>query len=372
MDRERRVGDVWFRGEGVGVAPASPGSTPAHDLGDGMYLTDRQDVAKRYAEMRSPEPAGQRVYSVTVNTGSLKVLDLTRDERWKQYMQPLKPGMPSNETFIKQANENYGKFFQSFCKQHKINLNDYDAVIGPEYVRGGKQMVILSKGGKPAPLQATVRGNFRVVMQPGATPTRMPTGALTFKGKIGAGLKTAGGAVATVAISALIGYLEGKLRERFAREEFKKLEPKIGKEIAARIREVAQILMDGGKPYANITITVTTVTNNLGYFTPAGEPGVSYPIIELADVAVSTRNLSSDTEKHTFGIISPMDTETIVYSVPLELSKEEVDLYRAFVLELRWYEDQLRGPIAPDYVLQLSRERNELAERFNQAFAPPE
>ncbi|HWA59593.1 MAG TPA: hypothetical protein VG692_20225, partial [Gemmatimonadales bacterium] len=71
-------------------------------------------------------------------------------------------------------------------------------------------------------------------------------------------------------------------------------------------------------------------------------------------------------------IISPMDTETIVYSVPLELSKEEVDLYRAFVLELRWYEDQLRGPIAPDYVLQLSRERNELAERFNQAFAPPE
>ena len=366
------MGDTWYRGEGVGVPTAMNGATAAHDLGDGMYLTDRQDVAKRYAEMRSPEPAGQRVYAVTVNTAGLKVLDLTRDERWQKYMQPLKPGMPSNETFIRQANENYGKFFQSFCQKYKINLNEYDAVIGPEYVRGGKQMVILAKGGKPAVLQLTVRKSFRVVLQPGATPTRTPTGALAYKGKIGAGLRTAGGVVATVAVSVLLSYIDMKLREWFAREEMKKLEPRIGHSISARTSEVAQILMDGGKPYANITVTVTTITNNIGLFTPAQEPTQSYPIIELAEVAISTRNLTSETSKHTFGIISPMDTETIVYSVPLELSKEEVDLYRAFILELRWYEDQLRGPISAEYVLQLSRERNELVERFNQAFALPD
>lgn len=361
--------DTWFRGEGVGVAPATPGSTPAHDLGDGMYLTDNQDVAQRYAAMRSPDPAGQRVYSVSVPTGGLKVLDLTTDPRWKEYMGPIGPGLPSNESLIKRANENYGKFFESFCKTHKINLKDYDAVIGPEYVRGGKQMVILFKGGKPAVLQGTVRGNFKVVMVAGATPTRTPPGALTFKGKIGPGLRTAGVTVGTAAACLAIAYIDNKLREKFAQQEMKKLEPRIADRIYSKTKEVAEIQMNGGKPFANITVTVTTVYNNLGLFTPAQEPGVSYPIIELADVSISTRELNSTSHGHTNGLISPMDTDTQVYSIPLELSKPELDLYRAFVLELRWYDEAARGAVAREDLFRLTRDRDELIKRFDQAFA---
>src|SRR5262245_52919435 len=100
------VAETWYRGEGVGVAPTTPGSTSAHDLGDGMYLTNSQDVAKRYASDRSPDPAGQRVYSVNVPVENLKILDLTKDPRWKQHLGPMAPGMPSNESIIKDANEN--------------------------------------------------------------------------------------------------------------------------------------------------------------------------------------------------------------------------------------------------------------------------
>jgi hypothetical protein len=312
------------------------------------------------------------VYSVNVPTENLKVLDLTKDPRWKQYMGPIGPGLPSNESLIKRANENYGKFFQSFCKQHKINLSEYDAVIGEEYVRGGKQMAILHKGGKPAPLQVTLRGKFQVVLQPGATPTRTPAGALTFKGKIGPGLRTAGATVTAAGIGLLFGWIESKLREKFAQEELKKMEPRIAAQIFARTREIAELQMNGGKPFANITITSTTIYNNFGYFTPAGEPGASYPIIELEGVKVSNQDLKSWTQTRTNGLVSPTETDIQVYSVPVELTKPEIELYRAFVLELKWYDDALRGSPAKEDLARLTRDRQQLLDRFNQAFANPQ
>ena len=36
--------EIWYRGEGIGVPPSEPGKT-AHDLGDGMYLSDNEDIA---------------------------------------------------------------------------------------------------------------------------------------------------------------------------------------------------------------------------------------------------------------------------------------------------------------------------------------
>lgn len=72
-----------------------------------MYLSDRKSVAESYASERAPTPNARRVYAVDIETGNLRVLDLTKDPRWQKAMQPLAPGLPSNETLIKQANENY-------------------------------------------------------------------------------------------------------------------------------------------------------------------------------------------------------------------------------------------------------------------------
>lgn len=333
-----------------------------------MYFTDSQEVAGRYAAMRSPDPAGQRVYTVAIPLGGLKVLDLTTDPRWKQYMEPLGPGLPSNEQLIKRANENYGKFFDSFCKKYNINLNDYDAVIGPEHVRGGKQMVILFKNGKPSVLQSTVRQNFRVVLRPGATPTRTPPGALNFKGKIGPGMRAAGGMAVANGASVLINFLDNKLREKFAEEELRKLEPRIADSIQSQTREVARIQMNGGKPFANVTLTTTTIYNRLGMFTPAQEVTASYPIIELKSVAISSSDLKSNNMIHTEALIAPMDQNVLVYSIPLELSKEEIELYRSFVLELQWYDEAARRSVTAAELMQLNRDRTQLLKRFEQTF----
>lgn len=336
-----------------------------------MYFADTQKVAEQYASLRSPDPAGQRVYSVAIPLAGLKVLDLTTDPRWKLHMAPMAPGMPSNEQIIKDANANYGKFFASFCKKYKINLNDYDAVIGPEHLRGGKQMVILFKNGNPSVLQSTVRQNFRVVLRAGATPTRTPPGALTFKGKIGPGMRAGGRMAVATGASLLIGWLDNKLRQNFAEGELKKLEPRIAQSIQSQTREVARIQMSGGKPFANVTLTTTTMYNRLGMFTPAQEESASYPMIELKSVAISTTDLKSSKTVRTEAIIAPMEADTLVYSIPLELSKEEIELYRSFVLELQWYDDAARGTITSAELMQLNRDRTQLLQRFEQAFDRP-
>ena len=85
-----------------------------------------------------------------------RVLDLTMDSRWHKFM--TEPHVPRDEPSgpaekspgspeIK--HELYAEFFKEFQTKNKIDINGYDAVIGPEYVRGGKQLNILHKNGLP-------------------------------------------------------------------------------------------------------------------------------------------------------------------------------------------------------------------------------
>jgi hypothetical protein len=150
--------EIWYRGEAIGDVPASPGSTAPHDLGDGMYLTDSQRLAKAYAELRTTDPTKQRVYSVSIDRSSLRVLDLTKDLRWQQHVKPVEPILKTGN-----ANEMYGRTFENFVRNpaYKIDLNNYNAVIGHDYVRGGKQICILYKNGKPTRLHVSVRRTFQ-------------------------------------------------------------------------------------------------------------------------------------------------------------------------------------------------------------------
>src|SRR5262249_12190647 len=152
---------------------------------------------------------------------------LTKDARWQKFMQPAAPGLPSNEALIKQANENYGRLFKTFIAKEKINLEEYDAIIGLEYVRGGKQLCILNKGGQPSLLQARLRSQFR----PQASASSvLPSSAARpgiRGGKIGTGLKVAGGIVAMVGLQFLVEFIWAKLLGKMLEDEMKKLEPTI-------------------------------------------------------------------------------------------------------------------------------------------------
>lgn len=364
------MAEIWYRGEAVGVPAATPGSTAPHDLADGMYLTDRADIATRYGELRSPDPAARRVYSVAIERQSLRVLDLTTDPRWQKLMQRPAPHLPGGEDLIKQANENYGRYFKAFVQSEKIDLNQYDAVIGYEYVRGGKQLCILFKNGKPAPLQIKLRSLFRpVVPREGAVPSAVPRGPLTRGGRIGPGLRAVGGTLLVLGVQILIGYLKGKLEQSFIEKKMKDLEPKIDQELARRIVEVAEIQLGGKKPYANITVRVREAALTTGFV----EDGNQWldPEIDLAEVTVSDRII----EKYEAPKLNELKwtsawvegTKACTYSIEVALSKEEVELYRAFKLEFQWLENQLRGLLANEDVLRLSQEKITLEERFRQA-----
>src|SRR5579862_3287570 len=85
--------ETWYRGEADGVAPGRPGGAE-HDLGDGLYLTDDEDIALQYAKTRAPGNKNYRVLEVTIDRETLgNVLDLTTDARWTGFMRrPMVPG----------------------------------------------------------------------------------------------------------------------------------------------------------------------------------------------------------------------------------------------------------------------------------------
>src|SRR5262245_47090783 len=87
------MSETWYRGEGAGVEPGKPGGA-LHDLGDGLYFTDTEDVAWQYAKIRAPGYKEYRVWQVTVDRQTLgRVLDLTTDPRWVKFMgEPMAPG----------------------------------------------------------------------------------------------------------------------------------------------------------------------------------------------------------------------------------------------------------------------------------------
>jgi hypothetical protein len=147
-------------------------------------------MARRYASDRAGDSKElQQVLRGDIPRGDLgRVLDLTGDSRWRDFSQrPLYPEGPTPESLIRgPGNENYWKFFQSFLQENNLRLEDYDAVIGPEYVRGGTQVCLRTPSVQAkarAPLSVFESGaNFVPVAPPssggsgsGGTPPPAPT-----------------------------------------------------------------------------------------------------------------------------------------------------------------------------------------------------
>jgi hypothetical protein len=141
-------------------------------------LTNDAAVAEQYSSLRAgTEPAAGRVLSASLERPQLgRILDLTRDPRWAEYMR-TRVGSLTYEQLIRMANENYWRFFQEFLRSNSLALESFDAIIGPEYVRGGTQLCIrnsviaeqvrgmlsaVTAMAEPAPVEFRVSTQFRV------------------------------------------------------------------------------------------------------------------------------------------------------------------------------------------------------------------
>jgi hypothetical protein len=140
--RLSRAPETWFRGEAEGVAHAPhAGDTQRgwiHDLGEGTYFADSRNVAEGYADLRAPEnPAIQRVLSGKIDPKGLgaRVLDLSEDTKFMEHFDRARKTM-------RMSGEPYWNMVEGHLRVMKLKIEDFDILIGPEGVSGGKQMCI--------------------------------------------------------------------------------------------------------------------------------------------------------------------------------------------------------------------------------------
>ena len=153
------MAETWFRGEAAGGPVSTPGGH-IQDFGDGMYLTDRLDVAREYAAGRAPgQPDRQMVQSVTFDPKALgRILDLRTDGRWTEYVRKDPLNRRAYEIVqTGRLNETYGEMFQAFLETYGLDRSQFDAIIGPEFVRGGTQLCIVNPNGQASRLAAQIR-----------------------------------------------------------------------------------------------------------------------------------------------------------------------------------------------------------------------
>jgi hypothetical protein len=170
------MGDsTWYRGTAIGVQPA-PAGTVYHDFGEGVYLTDTLKVAKMYAETRADGLNSKAVvYEVKLDLSRMNVWDLRKDAAFQNF---LKQGGATftNEDAMRLSTKGYSEMFQFFVKSNKLQARyaQADVIIGPELIRGGMQMCILHKGGRPSRVAQEVLPQLRLIWAGGKNIEPVP------------------------------------------------------------------------------------------------------------------------------------------------------------------------------------------------------
>ncbi|UVC19414.1 hypothetical protein [Mesorhizobium onobrychidis] len=111
-----------------------------HDLGQGIYFSSSDEVAAMYAKLKREGADTQIVLIAELTQQELgKVLDLTEGamgRRWDEYIRPIMEKNGKN-WFV---NENYyERTLLPFLDMLGAQVDDFDTIIGHEYIRGGKQ-----------------------------------------------------------------------------------------------------------------------------------------------------------------------------------------------------------------------------------------
>jgi hypothetical protein len=259
--------------------------------------------------------------------------------------------------------ELYGQFFKEFQQAHNIDIKDFDAVVGPEYVRGGKQLCILNKNGFPTRVSARIRALFR---------PRVAQGGFTVKPLSSNWPRAIGGALVSVGISILIAYVTQKIMNRIndsiIRQAMESFRPELEKFAAEMRLNVVDRLANGEGAFVSAYIEVAfPMMPNPDYLDPSFIVGL--PLVHIAELTVTPKDLSNIPVKHTKdspGILSGGIWQDLYYfwiSGKPPIEKEEIERYKAFLQQLKWCEDTLNNPnIADSDKTWIEKERARLKQ----------
>ena len=269
-------------------------------------------------------------------------------------------------------------------KLHKIDIKTYDAVIGPEYVHGGKQLCILSKQGVGVRLQARIRA----LLRPEAWGARLARTAAKWK-TLGAEhiafIRRASAIVVANGIGLLFGYLQSLALEHFNQriltERLQSLEPEVLAYVEARHRMLLDYALEG-KTYIATTVRLAYLYSWQEDETGGGQSGFEGGI--LGEVKIDSFNFShKDFNGRTPGQpqinrewtgpkgfrTGYIEYELYTFSSELAPAKESVDLYRTYMDTSKWYQDALKDPALTDQDrLNLRKERDALWDFVDATF----
>jgi hypothetical protein len=355
------MANVWYRGEAKGGPSSKPGGNIL-DFGDGLYLTDSEDVAWQYAKKRSPGHKEYQVWQVKLNSSTLgRVLDLTSDARWTKFMNTPDPMLlnKSRLHYVRGQNELYNQFFNEFLKLHKIDLATYNAVIGPEYVHGGKQLCILWRNGAGLKLQHRIRK----LLRPEAWAARLATvagavKAMSMSPEMLSHIKRASALVTTSAIAMIADYFYQKALQEFNdkifRERVKGFDTEIKAYVDSSTRVVLDFLLDG-PVFLQVTAEMAYIYNWQEDATNSGLGGYAGGI--LAQVKLDALGLGA--KKYNGRPLLPktwinqefrgptnetrIDYDLHTFSCELTLSKDVVETYRDVLKQANWYNEVVKS-----------------------------
>jgi len=142
--------ETWYRGYVEGEPSSADAATSGqrgfvHDLGSGVYFTDTESVAKEYADMRvadaaakggsGPPPVGSVAQGVLDPSSLGTTLDLTKEPKFMEFYNKVAATGPV-------SGERYRNLVDGYLKGKGTTVDSYAVLLGPEGVRGGRQMRI--------------------------------------------------------------------------------------------------------------------------------------------------------------------------------------------------------------------------------------
>jgi hypothetical protein len=419
--------------------PPSNRTSEVHDLGYGEYYSDRLDVAWWYATFRPPFASmgtdrpdtlvhGQHIDPVEM-FGQNAVMDLSDPrsywgQRWQRFAETAPPGQPTLRDKIFGAPDNYGNFFRQFLQNNKLDVKTlyergYRAVIGPEYLRGGRQLCMLRRvegntvldteeqlrvqglmrplsplfdweppvhlygqfWRRPDALPPYVPGQWKTVsfdpslfppsVRGGPAPARPVPPGVPLRSQFLVNLRSVS---VNLALGLLHAYLEQKVNEWM----FDTLMERVTPSILDRLEDskakfwAVQLLARGKRAWANVTITVRIDTNTYpeaqGAVTTRVLNDVKLTKVNVSDVEVNMTGPST-TSAVLGGAFSNTEYIPVTYSVELALPQDVVAVYAAMLQEMDWYEAARKNPaLKATDVGRLTLAQKDLHWRFMMRF----
>lgn len=129
-------------------------SRQIHDLGEGAYMTLDPELAVRYAQIRRAEVRALEpgtpgiVLRIETDPGELgRIFDFYNNPALRGEWETFLRGQPGGEYVLRGGPaELYNAHFENWLTSKGMSLEQFDVIIGPEYIRGGSQVCIRNEG----------------------------------------------------------------------------------------------------------------------------------------------------------------------------------------------------------------------------------